>query len=311
MESLEASLSAAQQSARRDREATEKIESFSTAEMQAYRNKFHHLRRKATEQQAKLVSEKRVLLDQLDEYKGSAREVGKQIAERFKAQFDAARKAWAEEEELLKNQIFQLEQNLSRERERSETRVRQHAQEQEAQKQTRDNEERLEKARLISLSESKETTRGSIARLERRCRELERQAAAEKMELEAELSRLQQSSKLREDELRREIYRNKSDHIAELRRVQIGHAVDNVDNGDSLAQSLAASNPSQVLERESATLREENTMLVQQLERMKKEISERDQQQASELRKLKSLVVKSRLLPKSNHSNDVVDSKTS
>ena len=107
------------------------IQSVTADELQSYRNKFHHMRRLATEQQAALVAEKRALLDQIDEISSSTgqKNHAKAIANHFGDQLGIAEEARRVEREASKKEINGLRMALSKERERSEKRAHQHARE--------------------------------------------------------------------------------------------------------------------------------------------------------------------------------------
>jgi hypothetical protein len=115
----------------RDNATLSSLKMLSTEELQSYRNKFHHMRRLATEQQAHLVAEKTALLEQIEEMtsrKGSTNHA-RAIAEHFGKQLGVAEEARRAEREADGNEISGLRVALSQERERSEKRARQHARE--------------------------------------------------------------------------------------------------------------------------------------------------------------------------------------
>ena len=107
------------------------LKSLSTEELQSYRNKFHHMRRLATEQQAHLVAEKTALLEQIEEItsKDGSTNHARAIAGHFGKQLGVAEEARRAEREAAGNEITSLRAALSQERERSEKRARQHARE--------------------------------------------------------------------------------------------------------------------------------------------------------------------------------------
>jgi hypothetical protein len=121
----------ARMSSTRDRDTTTNLKALSAEELQSYRNKFHHMRRLATEQQASLTAEKRALLDQIEEISSATgqRNHAKAIAEHFGAQLGVAEEARRVERKSARKEIDSLRAALSQERERSEKKARQHARE--------------------------------------------------------------------------------------------------------------------------------------------------------------------------------------
>ena len=103
----------------------------SSDEMKAYRNKFHHMRRVATEQQASLTAEKRALLNQIEQISSTTGQTNhaKAIAEHFGKQLGVAEEARHVEREAARKEVLSLRAALSKERERTEKRARQHARE--------------------------------------------------------------------------------------------------------------------------------------------------------------------------------------
>jgi hypothetical protein len=108
-----------------------KIKTLNTDEMTSYRNKFHHLRRIATEQQAQLVAEKSELLKQIEEISTRTGQTNhaKAITSHFVDQLNLAENARMMERAASKKEIIKLRLALSKERERGERRARQHAKE--------------------------------------------------------------------------------------------------------------------------------------------------------------------------------------
>lgn len=113
------------------KKTTEQTKTLNSEEMTSYRNKFHHMRRVATEQQASLTAEKRALLQQIEQLSSRAGQTNhaKAIANHFGTQLGVAEEARHVEREASKKEIVSLRLALSKERERSEKRARQHAKE--------------------------------------------------------------------------------------------------------------------------------------------------------------------------------------
>ena len=222
-EVAESALKAERDAVARDQNHKAEMESLSMGELRQYRNKFHHLRRVATEQQATLAAEKRALLEQIEELtsQAGAKRHAAEITEKFRTQMQASESASAAREEALNMEVVALQSALSRERERAEKRIRANAEELKMQMDAYDQRIRVLQEQHSVESEGKNTSSSAVRKLEKRCLELERRSAQERAELERAMEKLRSDSTSREEELQRILARARSDHLAELRRLQV------------------------------------------------------------------------------------------
>ena len=222
-EVAEAALKAERDAIVRDQNHKAEMESLSMGELREYRNKFHHLRRVATQQQASLAAEKRALLEQIENltsHAGAKRHAAK-ITENFRMQMQANEKAAEAREEALNKEVIGLKEALSRERERSEKRIRANAEELKMQMDAYEQRILVLQEQYSVESEGKSTSSSAVRKLEKRCLELENRSTQERMQLERAMEQLRSDTRDREEELQRILARTRSDHLAEISRLQV------------------------------------------------------------------------------------------
>jgi hypothetical protein len=219
----EQALIAERAAATREQEQRAQMENLSMGELRQYRNKFHHLRRVATEQQATLAAEKRALLEQIENltsHKG-ARRLAAEVTDTFRKQMEASEKAARAREEALTEEVQALQSALSQERERSEKRARASAQEIRAQTDANEQRLRVLHEQHAVESEGKSASSSAMRKLEKRCLELENRSSQERVEMERAMEHVRRDAKDREEELQRHLARARSDHLGEMRRLQV------------------------------------------------------------------------------------------
>ncbi len=258
------------------------LDSLSTSELQAYRNKFHHLRRVATEQAAKLAAEKRALLDQIEELSSAEgqKQHAKEVSDHFRAQMESAEHARVAREEALSSEIASLQSALSRERERSEKRAQQHAQEMRAQVAASDERALMNKAQAGVDAEGKSAQSNAMAKLEREMAAMERRHELLQARMQGELEQVREVAKEREGKLQRMLARARSDHMAELRAVQIQAAEGKLGGGRAVDEAVSA-------ESVVDALREENRLLTEQMEGIRDQFRERETKAHETLQRMK------------------------
>ena len=225
-EVAEEALSAERLAATRDQEQRAQMENLSMGELRQYRNKFHHLRRVATEQQATLAAEKRALLEQIEDltsHKG-ARRLAAEVTDTFRKQMEASEKASRAREEALAEEVQALQSALSHEREQSEKRARASARELRAQAEANEQRLRVLQEQHAVESEGKFASTSAMRKLEHRCRELEDRSSQERVEMERAMEQVRKDAIDREEELQRHLASARSDHLGEMRRLQVSLA---------------------------------------------------------------------------------------
>ena len=70
-------------------------------------------------------------------------------------------------------------------------------------------------------SEGKSASSSAIRKMEKRCLELENRSTQERAEMERAMDQVRRDAKEREEELQRQLASARSNHLGELRRLQV------------------------------------------------------------------------------------------
>ena len=247
-----------------------------TDELNELRSELHHLRKITTEKHLELSREKSLLISEIERLSKAPGDKTN-VAATMRNQIESIEEAAREREEAYQQQINQLENNLSKQRRLNEERASQHEVELTSYKEIA----RLEagpgdrKSRNTKMQEEKEqkSFNAAIASLREQIRHIRGQADRERNSLQSQMDEMQSSIGRREERLKQQIINLESRN--DIMSRQLEQSINDIGSAGKGVSELVKEVKSKA-DIEIKSLRQQNQLLVKQVNEMQDEMEDRE-----------------------------------
>ena len=251
-------------------------EKMMTEELNELRNELHHLRNLTTEKHLELSREKSLLISEIERLSKSPGDKT-DVAMSFKSQLEAFQAAAKEREDAYEEQINQLENNLSKQRRLNEERVRQHEVELNSYKEVARIESggpnRASKFQEEQDEKKYKTFKATVALLRDQIHQIQSQSNQDKKSLQSQMDEMQNAIGRREERLKQQIVNLESRN--DILSRQLEQSINDIGSaGKGVSELVKEVKTKSDIEIKS--LRQQNQLLVKQVNEMQDEMEERE-----------------------------------